>query len=110
MTENNIAYIDGQNLFMGTSKCSKCAKELKINIAKIKVSDCICGQAWSINFKRFRRYLEEKYKISSAYYYLGYVIDSESTQRLYEVIQSAGFILKFREHNSFMVGKKKREC
>jgi hypothetical protein len=36
---------------------------------------------------------------------LGYL--DESQQYLYEVIQSAGFILLFREHSSLMLGKKK---
>ena len=31
----------------------------------------------------------------------------ESNQNLYDEIQEAGFIIKFREHNSVMIGKKK---
>ncbi len=60
---------------------------------------------WGIDLKRFRTYLEEKYLVDVAYYYLGFV--HEEYQELYEEIQSAGFILVFRQHSSVMLGKKK---
>jgi uncharacterized LabA/DUF88 family protein len=82
--ENNFAFIDGQNLHMGT-----------------KSED----PSWIIDFVKFREYLRKKYNISQAYYFLGFVIDDKSD--LYDKIQEAGFILKFREHNSAMLGKKK---
>jgi len=82
--ENNFAFIDGQNLHMGTK-----SEE----------------DSWSIDFVKFRKYLEKKYNISRAYYFLGFVIDDKND--LYDKIQEAGFILKFREHNSAMIGKKK---
>lgn len=80
----NIAYIDGQNLHMGTTKSDP---------------------SWRVDLVRFRVYLEKKYLVSKAYYYLGYLM--ESNQELYEQLQSAGFIVVFREHNSLMLGKKK---
>lgn len=80
----NLAFIDGQNLYMGT----------KSNI-----------EPWEIDLFRFRHYLTRKYQVEKAYYFLGYIIDEN--QELYEMIQSAGFILVFREHNRAMVGKKK---
>ncbi|MEA3398157.1 MAG: NYN domain-containing protein [Patescibacteria group bacterium] len=82
--ENNYAFIDGQNLHMGT-----------------KSED----NAWSVDFVKFRKYLEKKYQVTRAYYFLGFVIDTKND--LYDKIQEAGFILKFREHNSAMIGKKK---
>ena len=60
---------------------------------------------WKINLARFRIYLEKKYKVEKAFYFLGFL--DESQQSLYENIQSAGFILVFREHTSLMLGKKK---
>jgi uncharacterized LabA/DUF88 family protein len=60
---------------------------------------------WELDLKRFRIYLEQKYHVTKAYYYLGCVVDEN--QDLYEEIQSAGFILVFREHNSKMIGIKK---
>lgn len=82
----NIAYIDGQNLNMGTSAVAP---------------------KWSVDLHRFRVYLAEKYHIEAAYYYLGYVQEGAGMEKLYESIQKAGFILVFREHNSAMLGKKK---
>ena len=80
----NIAFIDGQNLYLGTKSTEP---------------------SWKVNLKRFRVYLREKYKVEKAYYFLG-VID-ENNNDLYEEIQDAGFILVFRKHNSEMLGKKK---
>jgi uncharacterized LabA/DUF88 family protein len=62
---------------------------------------------WSINLHKFRIYLREKYSVKKAYYYLGYVQNNNNFELLYEEIQSAGFILVFREHNSNMKGMKK---
>jgi uncharacterized LabA/DUF88 family protein len=84
-TFNNIAVIDGQNLYMGTAK-----REI---------------DPWRIDLVRFRVYLEKKYGITKAYYFLGYV--QEARQEMYEEIQAAGFVLVFREHNTAMLGKKK---
>lgn len=81
----NIAFIDGQNLHMGTTRRLK--------------------KPWRVNLKRFRTYLQEKYQVETAYYFLGYV--QEEYQDMYERIQAAGFILKFRQHNSAMLGQKK---
>lgn len=83
---SNIAYIDGQNLYMGTSKIDS---------------------PWKVDLHRFRIYLQKKFKVKVAYYYLGYVQEGQKSEELYEEIQKAGFILVFREHNSAMLGKKK---
>ena len=83
--QKNIAFIDGQNLYMGTAKREQ--------------------NPWRINLKRLRIYLEQKYNITKAYYFLGYV--QEAREDLYEEIQAAGFVLMFREHNAAMLGKKK---
>jgi uncharacterized LabA/DUF88 family protein len=82
--ENNLAFVDGQNLYMGTN------------------SD---KPSWHIDLRKFRIYLRDKYKVSEAFYFLGFVNDNN--EELYDEIQGAGFILKFREHNSVMQGKKK---
>ncbi len=82
--EKNIAFIDGQNLYMGTQ------------------SD---EYPWKVNLPKFRQYLFQKYHVQKAYYFLGYL--NEAHEHLYDQIQEAGFILKFREHNTKMLGKKK---
>jgi len=80
----NIAFIDGQNLYMGTKSCSP---------------------SWEVNLVKFRKYLFYKYKVDEAYYFLGYV--QSENEDLYEKIQKAGYILKFKEHNPAMLGTKK---
>ncbi|KPJ56102.1 hypothetical protein AMJ49_05690 [Parcubacteria bacterium DG_74_2] len=51
--ENNFAFIDGQNLYMGTR------------------SD---KPAWKVDIIKFREYLLRKYYIQKAYYFLGQVL------------------------------------
>lgn len=83
--DKNLAFVDGQNLYMNT--------------AKRKIDP------WKVDLARFRVYLNKKYQVGKAYYFLGYV--QETNQELYEKIQNAGFVLVFREHNPAMIGKKK---
>ena len=80
--ERNIAFIDAQNLHLWTQT-----------------------ENWKIDFKRFRIYLKDKFKVDEAYFFL-WVID-EDNNMLYRKIQKAGFILEFRNHNSNMSWKKK---
>ena len=82
--ENNLAFIDGQNLYLGTTKADK---------------------KWIVDLSRFKVYLSKKYGVEKAYYFLG-CVDNEF-QNLYDEIQESGFIIKFREHNTVMFGKKK---
>jgi uncharacterized LabA/DUF88 family protein len=79
-----VAFIDGQNLHLGTKEDS-----------------------WVVDLQKFRTYLADKYHVSEAYYFLGYVRDDVSTQALYTRIQKAGFILQFKEHTNAMLGSKK---
>lgn len=81
----NYAFIDGQNLHMGTAK-----REV---------------DPWKIDLARFRVYLKQKYHVVEAYYFLGFVQDE--LQDVYEEIQKAGFILQFKKHNPAMLGVKK---
>ncbi len=79
---SNVAFIDGQNLHLGTKE-----------------------NGWSVDHKKLRTYLYDKYHVTEAYYFLGYISDNE--QDLYDSLQKAGFILSFREHSSALRGKKK---
>ncbi|MDD2935334.1 MAG: NYN domain-containing protein [Candidatus Pacebacteria bacterium] len=79
---NNIAFIDGQNLHLGTTQ-----------------------NKWKVNHNKLRKYLNDKYHVNEAYYFLGYV--SEEEQDLYNNLQKAGFIVVFKEHSSALKGKKK---
>lgn len=80
----NQAFIDGQNLYLGTTN----------------------SQApWHVDLKKFRTYLREKYKIGTAYYFIGCV--NEENQDLYNDLQKAGFIVVFREHSAGSISHKK---
>ncbi len=102
---SNLAFVDAQNLYFGTTKCYVCADKLGLDIKKIKLSDCTCGNAWKVDLSRFRIYLNKKYGVKKAYYFLGCI--NGNLKDLYEEIQEAGFILEFREHSTVMLGKKK---
>lgn len=82
---NNVAYIDGQNLYMGTTRLDL--------------------DPWEIDLQKLRIYLRDKYRVYVCYYFLGFV--NEDHYNLYSEIQKAGFVLRFREHNSAMLGMKK---
>ena len=78
----NIAFIDGQNLYLGTKE-----------------------KGWCVDHAKLRTYLRDKYAVDEAYYFLGFV--DVDNQDLYSNLQKAGFILEFREHSSALKGKKK---
>ena len=80
--ENNIAFIDAQNLHLWTN-----------------------SENWKINFKRFRIYLRDKFKVNESYFFLWFL--DEEQQNLYKNVQKAWFIVEFREHTSHMKWKKK---
>lgn len=83
--KRNLAFIDGQNLHMGTAKLS--------------------GHSWRVDSVKLREYLRNKYKVDVAYYFLGCL--DENFRKMYTELQESGFVLMFREHNSAMIGKKK---
>ena len=67
---NNYAFIDSQNLNLGIQKLG-----------------------WKLNYQKFRIYLTEKYGVKKAYIFIGFVALNQS---LYDRLQEAGFILKFK--------------
>lgn len=66
----NYAFIDGQNLNMGTQY-----------------------RHWKLDFKKFRIYLREKFSVNIAYYFIGYV---DGNSDLYRSLQQYGYILVFK--------------
>lgn len=68
--KNNFAFIDGQNLNLG-----------------------IQSLGWKLNFARFRKYLAEKYSVTTAYYFIGYM---PGNQPLYSELQKVGYVLVFK--------------
>ncbi|OQB09508.1 MAG: NYN domain protein [Parcubacteria group bacterium ADurb.Bin216] len=81
---NNIAFIDGQNFYLGTARCAN---------------------PWEVSLKKFRIFLKDRYKVVAAYYYLGF--RNADNKDLYKEIKDAGFELNFREHNKGMATLKK---
>jgi hypothetical protein len=67
---NNYAFIDAQNVHLG-----------------------IKSLGWKMDWKRFRIYLKDKYNVSKAYMFLGFI---PSNQELYSSLQESGFILIFK--------------
>lgn len=67
---NNYAFIDSQNLNLGILKLG-----------------------WKLDYKKFRVYLKEKYSVEKAYIFIGFVTLNQS---LYDRLQEAGFILRFK--------------
>ena len=69
-TISNYAFIDSQNLNLS-----------------------IRDQGWILDFRKFRIYLQDKYNITKAFIFIGYVIQNES---LYTNLQKDGYILVFK--------------
>ena len=84
MKESNYAFIDSQNL----------------NLA-------IRGQGWVLDFVRFRVYLKEKYGVTKAFLFIGFV---EGNNDLYKFLQEAGFICIFKPTLKYKDGTTKGNC
>ncbi len=81
---NNYAFIDSQNLNLS-----------------------IRSLGWKLDYKRFRRYLKEKYGVSKAFLFIGYI---EGNNQLYSVLQEAGFICIFKPTLKYKDGTTKGNC
>ncbi len=66
---NNYAFIDSQNLNLG-----------------------VRSQGWNFDFARFRVYLRDKYRVTKAFLFIGYVAGNESK---YADLQQAGYVVIF---------------
>ncbi len=71
-TQNSkiYAFIDSQNLNLGVK-----------------------SQGWDLDFRRFRKYLEDKYKVEKAFLFVGYLPGNEA---LYTYLQKSGYIVIFK--------------
>lgn len=68
--ENNFAFIDSQNLNLG-----------------------VRAQGWELDFRRFRIHLQDKYSVTKAFLFIGYVKGNEG---LYKYLQESGYICVFK--------------
>jgi|SRR3989344_4713812 len=82
--DNNFAYIDAANLHKGVQDLG-----------------------WSLDYKKFRVWLAEKYGIKTAYLFLGLI---PQNKELYTNLQEYGFTLVFKEIVYDNNGKVKGNC
>lgn len=81
---NNYAYIDGTNLYKGIDELG-----------------------WKLNYRRFRVWLSEKYGVSKAYIFLGFVVTNSG---LYRDIQNCGYTIIFKPTIRNSQGELKGNC
>lgn len=82
--KDNYAFIDSQNLNLSI-------KEL----------------GWNLDYKKFRTYLKEKYHVSKAFLFLGFIAENND---LYKSLQDASFILIFKPTLTYKGGHTKGNC
>jgi uncharacterized LabA/DUF88 family protein len=82
--QNNYAFIDSQN----------------VNLA-------VRSLGWRLDYRRFRVYLQEKYAVTKAFLFIGYV---EGNNNLYIALQNAGFICIFKPTLTYKDGTTKGNC
>lgn len=70
LKKENYAFIDSQNLNLG-----------------------IRDQGWKLDFRRFRVYLKDRYKVSKAFLFIGYI---EENHKLYNFLKKTGYKLIFK--------------
>lgn len=74
------AFVDSQNLNLGVQN------DVYRNSIKVY-------SGWKLDFKKFRIYLLEKYKVDKAFLFIGYVSEN---QKLYKYLKSSGYTLIFK--------------
>jgi uncharacterized LabA/DUF88 family protein len=77
---NNYAFIDSQNLNLGVE-----------------------SNGWTLDFRKFRLYLKNKYGVSKAYLFIGQMAGQEA---LYDRLQNMGYHLIFKPTTEYKVGGK----
>lgn len=82
--ENNYAFIDSQNL-------------------NLSIRDL----GWILDFKKFRVYLKEKYNVSKAFLFIGFI---DGNNGLYKFLQESGFICIFKPTLKYKDGTTKGNC
>lgn len=81
---NNIAYIDGANLHRG-----------------------VAGLRWRLDYRRFRVWLSEKYRVRTAYLFIGLI---PKYSDIYKNLQECGYTLVFKEVVYTKEGQPKGNC
>lgn len=85
------AFIDSQNLNLGTSKdITKHGKRVYVG--------------WKLDFHKFRQYLTDKFRVTKAFLFIGYIKQNE---KMYTKLRSFGYELVFKPTLSDNKGKPK---
>ena len=82
--KNNYAFIDSQNLYLG-----------------------IIDLGWTLDFSKFRIYLRDKYSVTKAFLFIGYIAGNSE---LYAKLQESGFICIFKPTLKYKDGTTKGNC
>lgn len=85
------AFIDSQNLNLGTNK----------DIVKGKKR---IYKGWKLDFKKFRQYLSDKFRVKKAWLFIGYI---SSNKALYRRLRAFGYDLVFKPTTKDRLGKPK---
>ncbi len=72
-----MLFLDGNNIYLGVKNLG-----------------------WKVDYKKLRIYLKDKYNVTKAYYFIGYV---QGNDRLYDDLKKSGYELIFKE--TFLDGK-----
>jgi uncharacterized LabA/DUF88 family protein len=83
-SKTNYAYIDGANLDKGTAELG-----------------------WRVDYNKFYVWLKDKFRIDTAYIFIGYVPKYEN---LYNKMRTAGFTLVFKDTSNIGYGQIKGNC
>ncbi len=78
--KSNYAFIDSQNLNLGVK-----------------------SQGWTLDFRKFRLYLKNKYNVQKAYLFIGQMAGMES---LYDRLQNMGYHLIFKPTTEYKINGK----
>lgn len=74
------AFIDSQNLNLGTNKDIYRNKKL-------------IYKGWKLDFNKFRRYLSDKFRVQNAFLFIGYIRKNE---KMYKQLKSYGYHMVFK--------------
>jgi len=86
-----FAFIDSQNLNLGTSKSIYRNKKL-------------IYKGWKLDFKKFRKYLDDKFRVEKVLLFIGYI---KKNERLYRSLKTFGYELVFKPTVSDNEGRPK---
>lgn len=80
MQSKIYAFIDSQNLNLGTSK-------------DIYKNRKLIYKGWKLDFKKFRKYLSDKFRVNKVLLFIGYI---KQNQHLYNKLKGFGYTLIFK--------------